>query len=58
MLSSRNEPKYWYYVAIDDGTKDRIAAYRVPEARYHSVYQGEKVTAEVSPRLGYVRTLN
>lgn len=58
MLSSRNEPKYWYYVAIDDGTRDRIAAYRVPEARYHSVHQGQQVTAEVSPRLGYVRAIN
>jgi hypothetical protein len=58
MLSSRNEPKYWYYVAIDDGTHDRIAAYRVPEARYRSVRQGQTVTADVSPRLGYVRTLS
>ena len=57
LLASRNEPKYWYYVAVDDGTRDRIAAYRVPESRYHAVHQGQHVTAEVSPRLGYVRTL-
>ena len=57
LFSSRNEPKYWYYVAIDDGTKNRIAAFRVTEARYHSVFQGQTVTADVSPRLGYVRAI-
>ena len=56
-LSNRNEPKYWYYVAVDDGTRDRIAAYRVPEDRYRAVSQGQSVIADVSPRLGYVRTL-
>lgn len=58
MLSSHDEPKYWYYVAVDDGTRDRIAAYRVPESRYRTVRQGQTVTAEVTPRLGYVRALS
>ncbi len=58
MFASRNEPKYWYYVAIDDGTRDRIAAFRVSEDRYQSVRQGQQVTADISPRLGYVRTLS
>jgi hypothetical protein len=53
--SSRDAPKYWYYVAIDDGSRDRIAAYRVSEALYRKVRQGQTVTAEVTPRLGYVR---
>jgi Predicted membrane protein (DUF2207) C-terminal domain len=58
IITSRNEPKYWYYVAIDDGTRDRIAAFRVSEERYQSVRQGQQVTAAISPRLGYVRTLS
>jgi hypothetical protein len=56
-LSSGDSPKYWYYVAIDDGTRDRIAAFRVSEERYRSVRQGQTVTADVTPRLGYVRAL-
>jgi hypothetical protein len=56
-LSSGNAPKYWYYVAIDDGTRDRIAAFRVSEDRYRSVHQGQTVTAAVTPRLGFVRSL-
>jgi Predicted membrane protein (DUF2207) C-terminal domain len=58
IITSRNEPRLWYYVAIDDGTRDRIAAFRVSEARYRSVRQGQQVTAAISPRLGYVRTLS
>jgi hypothetical protein len=56
-LSNNDSPTFWYYLAIDDGTRDRIAAFRVPEARYSSVRQGQVVTAEIAPRLGYVRTL-
>jgi hypothetical protein len=55
--SSNDSPKYWYYVAIDDGTRDRIAAFRVREELYHRVRQGQTVTADVAPRLGYVRSL-
>ena len=55
VLSSGSSPKYWYYFAIDDGTRDRIAAFRVSEDRYRSVRQGQTVTADVTPRLGYVR---
>jgi hypothetical protein len=54
--SSRDTPRYWYYVAIDDGTRDRIAAFRVSEGLYAEVRQGQTVTAEVTPRLGYVRS--
>jgi len=56
--SSRDRPKYWYYVAVDDGARDRIAAYRVREPLYAAVAQGETVTATVTPNLGYVRTLS
>ena len=58
LLTSRNEPKYWYYVAIDDGTKARIAAYRVSEDLYRAVRQGQTVSVGVTPRLGYVRSIS
>ncbi len=57
LLSTSNPPKHWCYVAIDDGTRDRVAAFRVTEDRYGSVRQGQAVTADVTPRLGYVRAL-
>ena len=56
LLSSNKEPQYHHYVAIDDGTKNRITAYRVSAARYEDVHQGEMLTAEINPRLGHVRT--
>jgi hypothetical protein len=56
--SRSNDPKHWYYVAVDDGTRDRIAAYRLSEQLYHRVRQGQTVTVEVTPRLGYVRRLS
>jgi hypothetical protein len=56
--SSRDAPKYWYYVAIDDGTRDRIAAFRLSGELYRRVRQGQAVTADVTPRLGYVRDLS
>ena len=49
--------RYWYYVAVDDSTRGQIAAYRVSEGQYQSVRQGQTVTAEATPRLGYVRDL-
>lgn len=55
--SSRDRPKYWYYVAVDDGTRDGISAFRVREPLYRAVAQGDTVTATVTPNLGYVRTL-
>jgi Predicted membrane protein (DUF2207) C-terminal domain len=56
-VASNDPPRYWYYVAIDDGTRDRIAAFRVREDTYSRVHQGQAVVAEVAPRLGYVRSL-
>jgi hypothetical protein len=52
---SSDHPKYWYYVAVDDGSRDRIDAYRVREELYHRVRQSQAVVADVTPRLGYVR---
>jgi hypothetical protein len=57
ILASNDPPKYWYYVAVDDGTRDRIAAYRVRDELYSRVHQGQTVVANVTPRLGYVRDL-
>jgi hypothetical protein len=57
ILASDDPPKYWYYVALDDGSRDRIAAYRVREELYRQVHQGQTVTVDVTPRLGHVRTL-
>lgn len=57
-ISSNNDtPKYWYYVAVDDGARDRIDAFRVSQELYRRVQQGQTVTADVTPRLGFVREL-
>jgi hypothetical protein len=56
--SSRSTPKYHYYVAIDDGSRDRVAAYRVSADLYARVRQGQTVTAELTPRLGHVREVS
>jgi hypothetical protein len=59
-IQSRDEdspPKYWYYLAVDDGTAKRISAFRVRRQLYDSVSQGDTVTVEVTPNLGYMREL-
>jgi hypothetical protein len=56
-FSSGDDPDYWYYLAVDDGTHDRIAAWRVRESLWEQRSQGETVQAEISPRLGYVRSM-
>ena len=57
-LSSGDDPKYWNYLAIDDGTSDRIQAFRLRESVWREHEQGEHVTADVTPGLGYVRSIN
>jgi len=56
-FSSGDDPDYWYYLAVDDGTQDRIAAWRVRESLWEQLSQGETVHAEITPRLGYVRSM-
>ena len=56
-FASGDEPRYWYYDAVDDGTADRVVAWRVSEVQWRDHAQGELVTAEVTPRLGYVRAI-
>jgi hypothetical protein len=57
ILASNDPPKYWYYVALDDGSRDRVAACRVKEELYRQVRQGQTLTVDVTPRLGYVRAV-
>jgi len=56
-FSSGDDPDYWYYLAIDDGSGERIAAWRVSESIWRARSQGESIRAEVTPRLGYVRAV-
>lgn len=55
--SSGDQRRYRYYVAVDDGSAERIVAWRVRESLWQNTIQGETVAADVTPRLGYVRTL-
>jgi Predicted membrane protein (DUF2207) len=52
-----DDTRYLLFLAIDDGTSDRIRAFRVREAMWHEVSQGDVVDADVTPLLGYVRSV-
>ena len=49
--------KVRWYVAVDDGTSDRIVAYSCRSDVWRRVRQGSRVRMKVSPRLGYVSSL-
>jgi hypothetical protein len=51
------DPKYWYYLALDDGTRSRIRSWRVRQDLYRARHQGETVEVEFTPNLGYVREM-
>ncbi len=55
--SNSDNPKYWYYLALDDGTRSRIRSWRVRRELYEAHPQGETVTALFTPNLGYVREM-
>ncbi len=55
--SNRNNPRYWYYLALDDGTRPRIRSWRVRRDIYDAHAQGETVGALYTANLGYVRAL-
>ena len=55
--SNRNNPRYWYYLALDDGTRARIRSWRVRRDLYDAHSQGETVAAAYTANLGYVREL-
>jgi Predicted membrane protein (DUF2207) len=44
-----------FYVAVYTGQSDTVLAWRVAPKMYSSFYQGQIVTLDVTPRLGYVR---
>ncbi len=58
VFSSGDDPKYWYYLAVDDGSGTRVAAWRVRRELWEGRRQGETVTAEITPRLAYVRSVD
>jgi hypothetical protein len=53
-IKGADDSRRWY-VAVDDGTTDRIRAWRFRQAT--SAPQGATVRAEVSPRTNHVREL-
>jgi hypothetical protein len=55
--SSGDRVHYRYYLAVDDGSHDRIRAWRMRESLWREFSQGETVRAEITPNLGYVRTM-
>lgn len=46
-----------HYLAVDDGTSDRVLALRVHAAIYHRAQQGARARLTVTPRLGYVSAI-
>ncbi|HUG65934.1 MAG TPA: hypothetical protein VMK83_12010 [Gaiellaceae bacterium] len=44
-----------YYVAVDDGESDTIAAFRVSEKQFEDLREGDLVTVRSTARLGRVR---
>src|SRR5204863_987199 len=52
-----DERRRRYFVAVDDGTTDHIAAWRVNPDRYAHAPEGAWVRVTVRPRLGYVRSI-
>jgi len=57
VFAAGNQPKYWYYLAVDDGSSEHVRAWRVRAPLWSRCRQGETVTAEVTPGLAYVRSV-
>jgi hypothetical protein len=56
--STNDTPKYRRFIAVDDGTGDQLAAFRIRSPHlFEGHAQGDRVTVVVSPRLGYVRSI-
>ncbi len=51
------EPEPRWYVAVDTGELDRFDAWRVRRRHYQRVHQHQRVEVELTPRLGYVRSV-
>jgi len=56
--SGDDNPKLWYYLALDDGSSSTIKSWRVRREIYRAHSQGEDVSALYTPNLGYVRELS
>jgi hypothetical protein len=56
-FSSGENPDYWCYFAVDDGSTERIRAWRVRDELWKQHSQGESVRAVVTPRILYVRSM-
>jgi len=54
---SNNEPRYSYYLAVDDGTAPQVVAWRLKETTWGDRAEGETVAAVITPRLRYVRSM-
>jgi Predicted membrane protein (DUF2207) C-terminal domain len=46
-----------HFVAVDDGTSNKVRAWSVRPELYAGLEQGQVVIAHVTPRLGYVRSI-
>ena len=55
---SGDNPKYWYYLAVDDGSDASVVAWRVRSDIWSAHAQGQTVVAEITPRLRYVRSIS
>ncbi len=57
MFKYGDAQKFWYYVALDDGTHTKLRAFRVRKQLYTEA-QGHVVSAVYTPNLGHVRELS
>lgn len=48
--SNSNNPKYWYYLALDDGTRARIRSWRVRRDIYNAHSQGPERRSGLLPQ--------
>ena len=53
-----SDEKPQFYLAVDDGSTDRIRAFRVRGDIYTRASEGDHVTVSVTPNLRYVRALS
>ena len=53
----RSDHSIEYFVAVDDGRRKTVRAWAVRPDVYTGLEQGDVVTARVTPRLGYVRSI-
>jgi hypothetical protein len=53
---TRRSDQQEHWVAVDDGSTDRVAAFRVRPVVAERLHQGDVVSVRVSPFLGFVRS--